>query len=352
MPASYVGGEDYSFEYPYVLGASERSSPYCDITQSRCSFAYLHENDVDVYKFEIAEGQTGFPIFGAGPTRQYIALAAYPPACCPYKDFYPIIGLFGPGLPEIEEELPFKLPEDCEDCGMIRTHPTKAECGERPIFTIITPRYSWFFSVDIETDNIWWEPDPSSPDGGIEPGTYYAVVWEENGVAGEYSGVLGFDEYDDEFNRLQVAINVPLVDDMKTTHVKCEIARGPDPFNPGSYTGTADCCDDDNDGVSNGMDNCPEEYNPDQKDNYPPQTNSCGDACECEGDFDSDGDVDLSDRITFSRNFGRNNCTEEDPCNGDLNCDGKVNLVDRNIFISDFGRTDCPYFPTDPWCIY
>jgi len=244
MPASYVGGEDYSFEYPYVLGASERSSPYCDITQSRCSFAYLHENDVDVYKFEIAEGQTGFPIFGSGPTRQYIALAAYPPACCAYKDFYPIIGLLGPGLPEIEEELPFEIPEDCKDCGMIRTHPIKVECGERPIFTITTPRYSWFFAVDLETDNIWWEPDPTSPDGGVKPGTYYAVVWEENGIAGEYSGVIGFDEYDDALNRLQVVINAPLVDDMKTTRVKCDIAIGPDPFNVGSYTGNVDCCDD------------------------------------------------------------------------------------------------------------
>jgi hypothetical protein len=138
---------------------------------------------------------------------------------------------------------------------------------------------------------------------------------------------------------------------MKTARVPCNVAIGPDPFT-GDYTGTVDCCDDDDDGVSNGLDNCPEAYNPEQKDSYPPQTNSCGDACECEGDFDSDGDVDLSDLSTFARDYGRRNCTIEDPCNGDFNCDGKVNLLDGNIFGSDYERTNCPYFPTDPWCTY
>ena len=41
-----------------------------------------------------------------------------------------------------------------------------------------------------------------------------------------------------------------------------------------------------------GEDNCPEIYNPDQEDTYPPRGNGIGDACECEGDFDCDGDVD------------------------------------------------------------
>ena len=39
-------------------------------------------------------------------------------------------------------------------------------------------------------------------------------------------------------------------------------------------------------------DNCFEIYNPDQEDTYPPGGNGIGDACECEGDFDCDGNVD------------------------------------------------------------
>jgi hypothetical protein len=43
-----------------------------------------------------------------------------------------------------------------------------------------------------------------------------------------------------------------------------------------------------------------------QEDNYPgPDGNGLGDACECEGDFDCDGDVDGSDANLFKRDFGR-----------------------------------------------
>jgi hypothetical protein len=229
-PAAWIGGEDWSFEYPMVLRPDERSYPYQDVTKGFAGFNYLHRNDVDVIKFTIEEGQTGFPIFGYGPPRLFITATAYPPACNQYSEFYPIAAIFGPGLPEIEEELPFELPEDCEDCGMVRTHPTRAVPGERMIFTTPTPRYSWFYYTDSETDSVWWEPDPTSPDGGLELGTYYIAFWEENGHPGEFSPVVGLDEYDDAFDRFQVILMAPLVDDMKTTRINCtNPAKGPSP---------------------------------------------------------------------------------------------------------------------------
>jgi len=117
-----------------------------------------------------------------------------------------------------------------------------------------------------------------------------------------------------------------------------------------------DVCDDDIDGDSelNTADNCPTYTNPGQEDNYPPDGNSCGDACDCEGDFESDGDVDGTDAINFKQDFGRRNCSESLLCNGDMNCDGDVDGSDAVLFKQDFGRRDCPTCAGGggAWCGY
>ena len=129
-----------------------------------------------------------------------------------------------------------------------------------------------------------------------------------------------------------------------------------------------DCTDTDNDsygnpGFSNKTcddDNCPNDYNPYQEDTYPPNGNRIGDACECEGDFDCDGDVDNSDTALFKADYGRNQhknpCTNNNLCNGDFDCDGDVDLTDAEIFKSDFGRNalknPCPPCVERPYCLY
>ncbi len=62
----------------------------------------------------------------------------------------------------------------------------------------------------------------------------------------------------------------------------------------------------------------------------------------CEGDFDSDGDVDGSDLTLFSNDFGRVNCASNNPCDGDFDNDGDVDGSDLSTFSDDFGRVDCP----------
>jgi len=98
-----------------------------------------------------------------------------------------------------------------------------------------------------------------------------------------------------------------------------------------------------------------------QEDTYPPPSgNNCGDACECEGNFDDDTDQDGSDAANFKADFGRsiflNPCTNAIPCNGDFDCDGDVDGTDAALFKSDFGRSGflnpCPICPTHPWCTY
>ncbi|MCD4812009.1 choice-of-anchor J domain-containing protein [bacterium] len=64
--------------------------------------------------------------------------------------------------------------------------------------------------------------------------------------------------------------------------------------------------------------------------------------CECEGDFDHDGDVDGSDLAVFAADFGRSDCADTMPCEGNFDCDGDVDGSDLAVFAADFGRTDCP----------
>jgi len=109
--------------------------------------------------------------------------------------------------------------------------------------------------------------------------------------------------------------------------------------------------DNDCDGICNpgesaphctGSDNCPDDYNPGQEDDMPPGGNGCIDACECEGDFETDGDVDGTDAFKFKADFFRKDCAELTPCNGDFECDGDVDGTDAFKFKADFFRKDCP----------
>ncbi len=117
--------------------------------------------------------------------------------------------------------------------------------------------------------------------------------------------------------------------------------------------GAGDVCDsdDDNDGICDpgqsdpsctGSDNCQFVYNPNQENTYPPGGNKCGDACDCTGDLNGDGVVDVFDSVMFKQNFGRENCTQKHPCNSDLDCDGDVDDDDYLILKENIGRTDCP----------
>jgi hypothetical protein len=116
----------------------------------------------------------------------------------------------------------------------------------------------------------------------------------------------------------------------------------------------------DGDGVGDACDNCSTLANPGQEDTYPPGGNSCGNACECEGNFDGNNRVDGTDAATFKVDFGRstfsNPCNGSKPCNGDFTCNGNVDGSDAALFKVDFGRSafnnPCPSCPTATWCSY
>ena len=118
--------------------------------------------------------------------------------------------------------------------------------------------------------------------------------------------------------------------------------------------------DTDGDFIPNSSDNCPNIFNPGQEDTDPLGGNGVGDACDCEGDFACDGDVDGSDASTFKADFGRSvmvhPCIVGDNCNGDFSCDGDVDGTDASLFKQDFGRSSmqnpCPACVAGEWCGY
>lgn len=97
-----------------------------------------------------------------------------------------------------------------------------------------------------------------------------------------------------------------------------------------------------------------------QEDSYPPEGNGIGDACDCEGNFDCDGDCDGTDAAEFKLDFGRssflNPCINEDQCHGDFDCDNDCDGTDAVKFKEDFGRSGfnnpCPVCVVGEWCAY
>jgi arylsulfatase A-like enzyme len=129
--------------------------------------------------------------------------------------------------------------------------------------------------------------------------------------------------------------------------------------------GRGDVCDQypedyDNDAINDVDDNCPFTVNPGQEDTYPPQGNSIGDACECEADFDCDGDVDKYDRETFMANYNQSKLDKPASAialsKGDFDCDLDVDYKDQIKLLEDLGRKPsdkpCPACKVGEWCTY
>jgi hypothetical protein len=111
--------------------------------------------------------------------------------------------------------------------------------------------------------------------------------------------------------------------------------------------------------MNDDFDNCPNHRNPKQIDTL--GSPLFGDECECEADWDNDGNVDGLDAAIFKNDFGRSSihdpCTALHPCYGDFNCSRSVDGIDAYVFKTDFGRfpmrNPCPNannpYP-DSWC--
>ena len=207
-----AAGEDYSFEHPFVI-------PSGLIQQSRAVFAYLSMGDVDVYHYTLEEGESAS-----------VMACGLPPSCAIYRNTYPATALIGPGLPDPEPNanLPFDIPDDCEDCGIVVAYQTKVplwEWNSRPVFALTDVPgcfISWFFPVDFENDLIMHTIDV--------PGTYYIVIWNPDGLPCDYTANIGFEETFSEEDRFRVDTITPMYSDHRILHFRCMEVEGPYPF--------------------------------------------------------------------------------------------------------------------------
>ena len=205
-------GEDYSFEHPFIV-------PSGHIQQSRAVFAYLSRGDIDVYQYTLEEGESAM-----------VMACGIPPSCAIYRNTYPATALIGPGLPDPEPNanLPFDIPDDCEDCGVLVKYQTKVplrEWNSRPVFALTEVPgtfISWFFPFDFDNDLIMNPIDV--------PGTYYIVIWNPDGSPCDYTANIGFEETFSEEDRFRVDTITPMYSDHRILHFPCIEVEGPYPF--------------------------------------------------------------------------------------------------------------------------
>jgi len=213
-----LGGEDYSFDLPFII-------PEGEINLGRAAHIHLHKDDVDVFKYTAAEGE-----------EFCFIMYSLVPGCFQYRNFYPVVGILGPGVPD-RDVFPFEKPADCQDCGFMSTNPTKGRrWTDRPVTT--GPEESFplshlFYVMDWETDAIGYEGRVEGGDGTDlhfkGPGTFYIVAYEPDGKPGDASVLFGFEECAEFYNPGDIFMmkwHQYMADDDKTASVRCIALEG------------------------------------------------------------------------------------------------------------------------------
>jgi hypothetical protein len=187
-------------------------------------------------------------------------------------------------------------------------------------------------------------------------GTTAFAVAQSVSSPGEPSGVIAAGE------AAVITIQVRVAADEATTIPQTGFfdvdAGGPNPEAPSNTVTTGVLGppvpnDRDRDGIPDEEDNCPDTFNTDQADNYPPGGNGIGDACD---DVDKDGILDLDEDL--GPDGSRDTGDETDPMNpdtdGDGLCDGAIQIApcvgvedkDGDFDGGDRGTTETD--PTNP----
>lgn len=159
--------------------------------------------------------------------------------------------------------------------------------------------------------------------GGLQQGTRYyfaATAYTNDSLESDFSNEENF------------LIPGP-VTDADSDGVSDELDNCPGQYNPNQSDldndGLGDVCDNDmdEDGIPNNTDNCPSIANPEQTDS---DNNGNGDACD--GDLDGDGIANESDNCPSLYNPGQDDIDEDsigDLCDDDLDGDDVVNINDN-----------------------
>ncbi|MCP4217477.1 MAG: hypothetical protein GY765_22745 [bacterium] len=198
----YIEENDFSFESPFLIPIADDGGP-TNVMRSKAIFAYLDNNDIDVYTFTLIPSDFQKPVLDAngnptfdengGMIMQYspvlITANALPPACRQYKNFYPQTALVGPGLETAPDNLPFTVPEG--HGAVVCQNP---RVKERPVMTEVG--IWWFLPKGLSQDCLYnspWSCDYTNTISQpvFNPGTYNIVIFNSTGRPGDYTASIG-----------------------------------------------------------------------------------------------------------------------------------------------------------------
>jgi len=176
----YIERSDYSEENPCRIWKM--------IEYSKAFYSWLQPtdeicNDIDVFSFTIRQK----------PVKVYLELIV-PDVEGIYDDFVPWYSLIGPGLPEIQDDLPFTIPDGYGGIVMENVEPGE----ERESFYEPFGGKS-YFSGPILDVNV------------SEPGDYKVYVWDPHEMCGDYVFVIGKGEFFGPFDIIRALINTVII---------------------------------------------------------------------------------------------------------------------------------------------
>jgi hypothetical protein len=184
----FIETDDFTLLDPFIVE---------DVPNSKAIYAYLENaEDYDVYYFELTE-----------PTRIFASTTI---TLCPeYADFAVTFALTGPGLPEPDFDLPVRL-RPGHGAVIVRDTFDSAETREW-FYEPYGGRY-YFRAPDYIIDDAM-------------PGQYQMIVWNESGLVGDYTAVIGEGEYWGPAERAQAGKVSKFLGEREDIHVPCNVAE-------------------------------------------------------------------------------------------------------------------------------
>jgi hypothetical protein len=181
----YIEKRDFSEEQPFVVHDS--------VENSKAIYAWFETGiDVDVYAFQVTK-----------PAHVYAQALVI--ACPALEGLLPWFAVVGPGLPALDEELPFKLPDGYG--AIVVKNKTPGE-----------PRDTFYEPFSAKT----YYDGPEFNQEVTTPGTWYIYYWDPQQLGGDYVAVIGTNESFSLLNIVRSLINTPKIWFNLELHTKCQ----------------------------------------------------------------------------------------------------------------------------------
>ena len=180
----YIERTDYSADDPFYVWKM--------IEKSKAFYCWLQgSDDIDAFMFNVRKR----------PVNIYVELIV-PVANGFYQDFVPWYALIGPGLPELDQSVPFEIPEGYGGIIMENVLPGM------PRETFLEPfGGKFYYKGPILDENI------------SQPGTYYLYCWDPYEMGGDYVLVIGKGEFFGPIDIIRGLINTIIIRQDKELHV-------------------------------------------------------------------------------------------------------------------------------------